>query len=70
MDTGLTYHVYQNPGQVPLTCEITSLDRFYKLPLMKKFHLFSQELKGNKVVTWYTHTHRVDGYTRIRAKGL
>ena len=38
MDSGLLYHVYRNQGQ-----GVTSLDRFYNLPLMKNIvALFSR----------------------------
>ena len=45
MDSGLLYDVYQNQGKGPISLGITSFNRFYKFPLMKKFLLnFSQEL--------------------------
>ena len=34
MDNGLMYYVYQNQGQKLITLGVTSLDRFYNLPLM------------------------------------
>ena len=43
MDFGLLHRVYQNQGQGPITLGVTSLDRFYNLPLMKTFvALFSR----------------------------
>ena len=47
MDSGLVYCVYQNQGQGPITLGVTSLDRFYKFPLMHFFlSHFSQKLYG------------------------
>ena len=37
MNSGLVYCVYQNQGQGPITLGVTSLDRFYKFPLMHFF---------------------------------
>ena len=61
MENGLMCRVYLNQGQRPICLGVTWLERFYNLPLMKKIssHL-SQELKGNKVETWYTHGQWVD----------
>ena len=55
MDSGLMmYCVYQNQSQGPITLGVTSLDRFYNLPLMKNFHhTFLKNCKGFKVETWY-----------------
>ena len=61
MDSGLLYCVYQNQDQGPTTLEVTSLDRFFNLPLTKNFcHTFLKNCKGNKVETWYTHGQWVD----------
>ena len=47
MHSGLMYRVYQNQGQEPITLGVTSLDRFYILPLMKSFrHTFFKNCKG------------------------
>ena len=35
MNNGLMYHVYKNQGQGPIALEVTSLDGFLNLPLMK-----------------------------------
>ena len=35
MNNGLMYHIYKTHGQGPITIGVTSLDRFYSLPLMK-----------------------------------
>ena len=52
MDIGLMYLVYQNEGQGPITRTVSSLDRFYNLPLMKSFcHTFLKNCKGYKVET-------------------
>ena len=61
MDNGLMYKVYHNQGQGPITLGVTSLDRFYNLPLMKSFHhAFLKNYKGYKVETWYTNDQWVD----------
>ena len=61
MDSGLSYHVYQNQGQGPEPLGVTFLDRFYNLQLMNIFyHTFLKKCKGNKVETWYTHGQWVD----------
>ena len=61
MDNGLMYCVYQNQGQGPITLGVTSLDKFYDLPLMKNFnHTFLKNCKGYKFETWYTHGQWVD----------
>ena len=61
MDSGLLYSVYQNQDQGPITLGVTSLDRFYKFPLMKFFcHTFLKNCKGNKVETLYTHGEWID----------
>ena len=52
MDNGLVYDVYQNQGQGHMTLGVTSLDRFYNLPLIKSFyHTFLRNCKGYKVET-------------------
>ena len=59
MNSGLLYYAYQNQGQGPITLGVTSLDRFYKYPLMKIFcHTLLKNC--NKVETWYTHGEKVD----------
>ena len=46
--------VYQNLG-------VKSLDRFYKVPLMKHFcYTFLKNCKGKNFETWYTHGEWVD----------
>ena len=61
MDNGLMYPVYQNQPQELITLGVTSLDRFYNLPLMKSFrHIFLKNCKGYKVETWYTGGQLVD----------
>ena len=61
MDNGLMYCVYQKHGQELITLGVTSLDRFYNLPLMKNFHhIFLKNCKGYKGETWYTHGQWVD----------
>ena len=61
VDSGVMYRVYQNHAQGPLTLEVTSLDRFYNLPLMKNLrHTFLKSCKGYKVEIWYTHGQWVD----------
>ena len=61
MDSGLLYRVYQNLGQGPITLGVSSFDRFYKFPLMKKFcRTFLKNCKGNKVETCYKHGDWVD----------
>ena len=61
MDSGLLYRVYQNQDQGSITLGATSLDRFYKFPLMKNFcRTFLKNFKGNTVETWYTHGEWVD----------
>ena len=53
--------VYCIPESGPITLGVTSLDRFYNLPLMKKFgHTFLKNCEGYKVETWYTHAQWVD----------
>ena len=37
MDNELMYPIYWNQGEGPMTLGVTSLDRFYSLPLMKTF---------------------------------
>ena len=60
-DNGLMYCVNQNQGQELITLGVTSLDRFYNLPLMKNFcHTFLKNCKGYKVETWYIHGQWVD----------
>ena len=55
MDKGLMYRVYQKQGQGPITLGLTSLDRFYNLPIRKNFsHFFLKNCKGYKVETWYS----------------
>ena len=55
------YHMYQNQGQGPITLRVTSLHRFYNLPLMKNFrHTLLKNCKGNKVETCYTHGQWAD----------
>ena len=50
MDRRLLYHVYQNQGQGHITFGVTSLDRFYSLPLMKIFvMLFSRTVRVTKL---------------------
>ena len=57
MDNGLN----QNQGQEPISLGVTSFDRFYNFPLMKKFcGTFLKNCKGNKVETWYTYGEWVD----------
>ena len=52
MDNGLMYRIYQSQGQELITFGVTSLDRFYNLPLMKSFrHRFLKNCKGYKVET-------------------
>ena len=48
MDNGLMYHVFQNQGQELIILGVTSLVRFYNLPLMKKKnrHTFLKNCKG------------------------
>ena len=61
MDNGLMYRVYQIQGQELITLGVTSLDRFYSLPLMKNFrHTFLKSSKSYKVETWYTRGQWVD----------
>ena len=61
MDNGLMYHVYHNQGQGPINLGVTSLHRFYNLPLIKNFrHTFLKNFKAYKVETWYTHGQWVD----------
>ena len=56
MDNRLMYLVYQTQDQWPITLEITYIDRFYNLPLMKKyFVIFLKNCKGDRVETWFTH---------------
>ena len=51
------YCVYQNQSQGPITLGVTSLDRFYKFPLVKIFcHTFLKNCKGNKVETLHPLT--------------
>ena len=58
MENGLMYRVYQNQGQEFIILRVTSLDKFYNLPLMKNFcHIFLKNCKGYKIETWYTHGH-------------
>ena len=50
--SGLIYHVYKNQGQGPITLRVTSLDKFYSLPLMKNVcHTFLKNCNGYKVET-------------------
>ena len=50
MDSGLLYRVYQNQGKRSITLGVTSLDRFYKFPLMKYFvALFSRAVRATKL---------------------
>ena len=52
--SGLVYCVYWNQGQGPITLGVTSLDRFYNLPLMKNFsYRFLRNYESCKVETWY-----------------
>ena len=44
MDSGLIYCLYQNQSQEIIILGVTSLDRFYNLPLMKFFRHTFQEL--------------------------
>ena len=55
MENGLMYCVYKNQGQGLITLGVTSLDRFYSLPLMKIFcHTFLKNYKVYKVENWNT----------------
>ena len=59
--TGLMYCVYLNQGQGPITLGVTSLDRFYFLPLMKIFcYTFLRNYESCKIETWYTHGQWTD----------
>ena len=61
MESGLLYRVNQNQDRESITLGVTSFDRFYKFPLIKKnCHPFLKNCKGNKVETWYTHGDGVD----------
>ena len=61
MDSGLLHHMYQNQGPGPMTLGVTSLNRSYNLPLMKKIcPTFLKNCTGNKVETWYTQVQWFD----------
>ena len=52
MDNRLMYRVQKNQVQGLITLGVTSLDKFYNLPLMTNFrHTFLKNCKGYKVQT-------------------
>ena len=60
MPTGLMYRVYQNQGQGPITLGVTSLDRFYNLPFIKK-NFVTDFSRTMKVVKLKLGTHMDNG---------
>ena len=70
MDNGLMCRVFQNQGQELIFLGETSLDKFYKLSLMKKLHYtFLKNYNVYTVENWYTHGQWVDVCTGIKANG-